>query len=177
MRVSDGGEAERVVSALSAGEERKEWEKDAARLYYQTGSYIKTAQGLGVSIYEVTRLGKTGWWRDEIAALERDEIAQSNVRMTRLLDMTLDELEDRLVNGDEVVVGGQLTTKKVDARTLATVANVIFDKRQLLRGMPTRIDSNEGKLEELADKLRTLGKVRAEKVIEGTVVEMEDARR
>lgn len=171
MRVSDGGLGEREVCGLSPQEKKADWETNAVRLYYSTGSYPKTAQALGVSVYEVTRLSKTGWWRDEIAALQRDEIAQSNVRMTKILDMALGELEDRLENGDEVVVGGVLQTKKVDARTLSTIVNVVFDKRQLLRGMPTSIGSQEGKLEELAEKLRALGKVRAEVVVEGEVID------
>src|SRR5262249_38313588 len=52
---------------------------------------------------------------------------------TRILDKALQELLDRLEQGDPFVVGGEVKRKPVSARDLALVAAITYDKRRLSR--------------------------------------------
>lgn len=134
---------------------------EAVRLYSLTGSLAKVSRELGVPLYELTKLTRTQWWQDELAALRREEMALTNASLTRVFDQTLAQIEDRLTNGDFTVSqGGALRRVPVSASTLARLADMVFDKRQLVRNEPTIIAGDNDKLARLADKLRRLGAAR-----------------
>ncbi len=143
---------EEVPEPLEASLEQK-----AVWLYSRTGSLARVARELSIPIYELTKLSRTQWWLGELSAIQREEAAIQNVQMTRILNTTLAQIEDRIERGDVVFVNGTLRRKAVEASVLAKIAGVIFDKRQLLRGQPTTIDGADDKIKELADKLRALG--------------------
>lgn len=141
---------------------------EAVRLYALTGSLAKVSRELGVPIYELTKLTKTQWWQDELAALRREESALTNATLTRVFDLTLAQIEDRLAHGDFTLSqGGALRRVPVSASSLARLADMVFDKRQLVRNEPTVIAGDNDKLSRLADKLRRLGAART--------IEAEDA--
>jgi hypothetical protein len=150
-------------------------EQRAVWLYSRTGSLARVARELSIPIYELTKLSRTQFWLSELAAIQREEAAIQNVQMSRILNSTLHQIEDRIENGDVVFVNGSLRRKAVDASVLAKIASVIFDKRQLLRGQPTTIDGADAKIRELADRLRALG---AKEVYEAPALEqpIEDRR-
>jgi len=136
------------------------WQLRAVQLFSQTGNLAQVARELEMTIYELQKLTRTAWWMEELALLRREEMALTNVTLTRLLDKTLVALEDRLDNGDAVLT---LTGKEMvplDAKTLIRIADVVFDKRQLVRNLPTVIDGDSSKLASLAEKLARLGQAR-----------------
>ncbi len=132
-------------------------ELQATRIFVQTGSIAATAKQLGVPMAQIRAFSKTIWWQDEVAALQRDIAAQLDANLTRVLDFTLEALLDRVTNGDVVLVKGAEKRVRMKAATLAQVASVVFDKRQLVRNMPTAIAGDTQKLNVLAQKLRALG--------------------
>lgn len=142
---------------LTQWEGEKSLELKALHMYSQSGSLAAVARSLSVPLYELQKLSRTDWWKQELAAIQREEAAVQNVKMSRILDKTLVEIEDRLENGDQVLHQGRLVRTKVSSGNLAKLANVIFDKRQLLQGLPTQIDGTNDKLQMLADRLRALG--------------------
>lgn len=144
-------------------------------LFSQLGSLKAVSRALGIPIYELQKLQRTQAWLDEYNALQREEMAISNVRMTRILDQTLEAIEDRLINGDYHFTGGKAFRRPCDAKTLARLTDVIFDKRQLLRNLPTQIEASTSKLAELAEKLEALGKARrAGEIIDVQASDVED---
>lgn len=131
---------------------------EAVRRFAACGSLARVAEELSVPIYELKKLSRTEIWGRELAELQRAEAAQLNVTLTRLFDATLSGLSDRLENGDIQVIGGITKRVPLSANTLARVAEVVFDKRQLVRQLPTSIiETDNRKLEGLAQRLRALG--------------------
>ncbi len=148
---------------------------EAVRLFAQTGSLARVAAELKCSLYELKKLTRTEFWQRELHDLQIAEAAELNVRMTRLFNSTLEQLEDRLQNGDFILGAGMSLTKNekgelvsaggalkrvpLPASTLARVAEIVFDKRQLVRQLPTSIMGvgENSKLEQLGRQLRALG--------------------
>src|SRR5574340_173619 len=101
MRVLEGiAEVEQVVN-----EAPKPLELEAVRLFALYGSLARVSRELAVPLYELQKLSRTQWWLEEVALLQRAEAAETNAKLTRLWDMTLDQIEDRLTNGDFHVIG------------------------------------------------------------------------
>jgi hypothetical protein len=132
-------------------------ELEAVRLYAESGSLASVSRELGIAIYELQKLQRTSWWQAELAALRREESAMKNARLTRIHNLTLEALEDRLEHGDLVMKGRGFVRAKLSGRDLARISEAVFKQRQLLNGEPTHIDNSNKKLEELSQKLRALG--------------------
>ena len=79
------------------------------------------------------------WWI-ELSEKVHTTIDQDLVsKQTEIVETALEEIQDRLQNGDAVVNKrtGEITRKPVSMRDATIVANTMTDKRQLLRGKPT----------------------------------------
>jgi hypothetical protein len=83
------------------------------------------------------------------------------------LGTTFEELGKRLAFGDRVVnkQTGEEYVQQVPASVLVRIMDAVFDKRQLLRNLPTNI-SEGAKLDELAEKLKELGRGLAARTLE-----------
>jgi hypothetical protein len=132
-------------------------ELEAVRMYAQCGSLAEVSRQLGIAIYELQKLQRTEWWQAELAALRREESAMKNAKLTRIHNLTLEALEDRIVHGDFIMRGNGFARIKMSGRDLARAAGEIFKQRQLLIGEPTHIDGTNKTLEKLAHKLRAVG--------------------
>lgn len=132
-------------------------EREAVRLFSLYGSLARVSRELNIDLYHLQKMARTQWWAEEYSQLQRLESAQKNAALTRVLDITLDKLEDRVQKGDLIYKGGKLVRQPLTAAVLAKVADVVFDKRQLIRNQPTVILDGNSKLESLARKLRALG--------------------
>lgn len=132
-------------------------ELEAVRQYAQCGSLAEVSRNLGIAIYELQKLQRTEWWQAELAALRREESAMKNAKLTRIHNLTLEALEDRVVHGDFIMRGKGFCRVKMSGRDLARAAGEIFKQRQLLIGEPTHIDGTNKTLEKLAHKLRAVG--------------------
>jgi replicative DNA helicase len=130
----------------------------AVRLFSLTGSLAAVAKELNVPIYALKKLSRTEMWARELADLQQAEAALLNVKMSKILDMSLDMMADRLEHGDFTVSAGKLVRSPLAATTLARAADCVFDKQRLLRELPTTIIGGENKkLATLAQRLRALG--------------------
>lgn len=136
------------------------WQMQAVHLFAQCGSFAEVSRQMGKTLYELQKLSRTSWWQEEFNLLRREETALSNVKMSRILDKSLEELSERLEFGDTVVNEGQTFNIPIPAKDLVRIIDVIFNKRQLIRGEPTMIEGDNKKLADLAEKLRTIGEAR-----------------
>ena len=153
-------------------------ELECVRQYAECGSLAQVSRQLGIAIYELQKLQRTEWWQLELAALRREESALKNARLTRIHNLTLSALEDRLEHGDLVMRGNGFVRCKLSGRDLARISEAVFKQRQLTIGEPTSIESNK-KIEELANKLRALGSRdvdAARRIVETEFVDVESRR-
>lgn len=137
----------------------------ALQLFSQTGSLATVSRDLSIPLYELHQLSRTDWWNRELTLLRREEAALENSRLTTIWNRTLEEIEYLLENGEEVYVDGHKRSKRPNGATLARLADVVFNKRQLLRDAPTVNVGSNKKLDELADKLSQLGSARKETLV------------
>lgn len=143
----DEGES-RVVSVETA----------AAQAYVRLGSYAAVAREMGVPVSAVQKMARSLWWQDEVAAYQREQQAMLDANLTQLLGKTLEQIEERLTHGEtRVTKDGDVYQVPVPASALASLANVIFNQRQIIRNQPTSIAGDTQKLQTLSEKLRMLG--------------------
>lgn len=144
--------------------------EEALAAYLITGTLRGAAAQTGLPLYEVSKIAKTPWWREQIIERRNAERAQNDTKMTKLMNMSLEQIEDVLLYGEETAIGTKMGVEvvktKVKARDLARLLEVLFDRRQLLRGEPTGISAEGHKLSELASKLERLGQHQRAEVIE-----------
>lgn len=144
--------------------------EEAVQRFLACGSLAQVGREMHIPVQTLFRAAKTPWWIQEVGLRARMERAAADARMTRLLDKTLDEIEDRLLNGEDYFdVKGGHHKKNVPAMALARIADVLFEKRQAIRGEPSAADKATRKLTELADKLEKYGRaMQAKPIIDET---------
>jgi len=114
----------------------------------------------------VVRDWRTSDWWPEL--LERVHAAHDDAtisKFTKIVDKSLETIQDRLNNGDYVVnrKTGEMVRKPVTMKDAASVATVVVDKRQLLRGKPTTRSesvSTDVRLKKLAEEFERFVKAK-----------------
>ncbi|RQS79760.1 hypothetical protein [Burkholderia seminalis] len=131
--------------------------------YFETGKQNESAAIAGVHRITAQKWVKAAWFEKALRQLRRDRDKGLDARITKILDRSLEELEDRIENGDRkvVTVGRgehahiEVENVPVPARDLAVITGVLFDKRAALRKAPDEDENPEmSALERIADKLR-----------------------
>ncbi len=108
-------------------------------------------------------------WRDEVwfqevcSKVRREKNDVLDAKITQALDKTVDILLDRYEHGEMVYDRTAKAYRRdpVRVKDIAYMTNVIFDKRQILRGKPTsRTESvsSDTKLKELKENFEKLAK-------------------
>jgi len=114
--------------------------REAGITYLITGNLRATAKQTGVNERTLADWVKSDWWVPLLQTLHAEKGRELDGKMTQLIDAALHELSDRLANGDHKIGrDGTLIRVPVPAKDAAIVAAVMFDKRQILRNLPTQI--------------------------------------
>lgn len=148
----------------------------AARLFYGLGSQTKTAQALGVPVRTVSEwandTGRIGeLWRDTIQYIRQESIVETDRTMSIIIQKAYAAVLERLENGDTKVLGtGELVRCPVTAKDASWIASITFDKRQVLRNLPTQITTSAEHLSKIADKLASMARGSQLRVIEHEAV-------
>lgn len=79
------------------------------------------------------------WWPELLETIHATVDHETVSKLTKIVDKSLELVQDRLNNGDYVVnmKTGQVFRKPVSVRDATVVASTVVDKRQLLRGKAT----------------------------------------
>lgn len=151
----------------------------AAGLYMVLNSTRKVAQILDFHESNISAWKKEPWWHAATREIRKTKNEELDNKFTSLLDDIVDEIADRVNNG-ETVVDKDGNIHKVPAKLsqLATTMGITYDKRALLRGDPTskvaKVDVNEH-LENVAARLEKLvGKIPEPEIFEGEFDEINE---
>jgi len=136
----------------------------AVSLYMTYGNMTRVSKETGISQATLSEWkNKTEWWHEVFEAIRKEKNDEFDAMATRIIHLAGEQLEDRLVNGDHVVVKNgkknNLMRKPVSARDLVIVQGTEYDKRQLSRLAPTSISNNastESRLNHLAEQMISL---------------------
>lgn len=126
------------------------------RMYYVCGDLDKVVREWNVSYCSLLKMSRSDWWVEEIQSLEREAAVKLKLRLLRVFDKSMTELEDRLEHGDILVMrDGSERRVPIGARDLSVIASSVFDKREKLEGRMIGVKVNErNKLFALADNLK-----------------------
>lgn len=95
------------------------------------------------------------WFKDLVSEMQREEDIEVDAKFTKILNKSLDSVVDRLENGDFMFdkKKGTFVRRPIYIKDAAKVADLVFDKRNLLRGKPTTISAKQ---EQMTDRLTKL---------------------
>ncbi len=128
--------------------------REAAITYLVTGNLRATAKQSNVNERTLADWVRSDWWDALLQTLHAEKGRELDSKLTQIIDRSLHELADRLVHGDQQLTrDGSLVRVPIPAKDAAIVAAVMFDKRQILRNLPTRITHDPGRLHRLAETL------------------------
>lgn len=181
--------APRKNSVTESGWWSNKKKNEAIAVYLATGSVILTAEQINVPLKTLQKWKAASWWKDKIDEIQKEDYDRLDGKMSKVIDKALDEVMDRLNNGEYIYDVHTGKTKRTPAkmREINTVFNNLIDKRQLIRKQPTKIieqQTTAAQLQNLAEQFTKFvkGKLNEENVddlvkdcIEGeNVVQLED---
>src|SRR3990167_5046725 len=162
-------------------------------VYLSTGSLKKVNELTGIVSSEMSTWMSQPWWDDMMAVLRQKQQDALDGRISGLIDLSLDTVEKRLVDGDPQWVKDGIKTEVLDKngvleRTLwspglvsvpvkagvaAKIMHTLYEKRALIRGDSTsNVRKEEGGLAKLAKLLESISKEKkTERVIPGERLE------
>lgn len=145
-----------------------------AREFFLTGSLSEIARVRGIAYGDLLDMSQSPWWQNELQNLEREANAHLKIRLTKLMGSTLDQLEDRLENGDaKADKEGEVYRIPIAARDLATISNMIMDKKAQIEDRSSGFGSSETRrLLNLAAAL-TARQVETTEILDATIIEGE----
>lgn len=116
------------------------------------------------------------WWKDLVREIQTSEDQELDGKLSKIIDKSIDVINDRLQNGDFILDSRSGTIKRVPVKLRDThrVTTDLLDKRNVLRGKPTSITeriSTEDVLKKLAQQFQEFTKFKQTRLIEGDVVD------
>lgn len=111
----------------------------AACTYAITGSAAETGRILGIKPEVIRQWKLQPWWPQVIERIRSEKDDELDVKFTKLIDKTVEVINDRLENGDYLydVKKGELVRKPMNGKDTAVVTSIMVDKRNLIRDKKT----------------------------------------
>lgn len=102
-------------------------------LYLQYGSLRKASIELGLHYQMTSKWKKEPWFKKAIAELKKQKRAERNTKIDKIIDKSLNAVEDRIDNGDYIYdqKTGEVVRKPVSLKEVRGVANDLL-QRQLM---------------------------------------------
>lgn len=114
---------------------KEEFRIKAACVYAMTGSAAKTGEILGIKPGTIRQWKLQPWWQQVIDRIRNEKDDELDVKLTHIMDKSLEVINDRLENGDFVydVKKGELVRKPMGGKETAVVTSIMVDKRAMIR--------------------------------------------
>lgn len=148
---------------------------EACTLYAVYGSIDEVSKYTDVPPAVLRTWKNESWWSDITKQVYVESNEGLTAKISKTLDTTLELLNDRLTNGDEILNQrtGELVRKPIDAKVLTNLFHSLAIQRRLGRNEPTSIKSSiatDDRLKQLSEAFEKFSKM---KIIEHE--ELEDA--
>ncbi len=149
---------------------------EVATLWAATRDLGAVSEMSGVSVYVIKKWKEEPWFHNVVSRVIKDKNDVLDKKLTDVIDSCATLIQERLTKGDTKVnyKTGEVYTAPLDARGLALVMGILFDKRQLIRGEATSRTENvsfDKRLENLKETFERFSKAAQ---IEGEVIHAED---
>src|SRR5437762_2423370 len=130
---------------MSAGSHYSDQQRrEAVTCYLLHGNWRRVSELTHIPQRTLNDWSIQPWFATMLAELRAEKDSELAGSYTRIIDVAVEQLLDRLSNGDPYIVGGEVKRKPVSARDLALVAAITYDKRALARSeSPTPIRNDD----------------------------------
>lgn len=100
---------------------------------------------------------RSPWWNEIVNKYKIDRQIELDNRLTETIHKALDEITDRLNNGDQKPDrNGEIQYIPIGARDLSVILSNLYEKRALIRGEATSIKTDsKNSLQSLEDKFKS----------------------
>lgn len=162
---------------LYTGHTSKQTKIKAAVSYLLCGSATKAAKAAGISKPTILDWkNNSEWWPYLLAHLKEKHDEDLEARTTQILTQALDQVEDRIVNGDTIMnyKTGEMEYKPISGKEMTIIFGTLYDKRQLMRREPTAISDNKSEDERLKHLMQEFIRFSKAKTIDGNYRPVED---
>lgn len=152
----------------------------AACIYAVTGSAAKTGEILGIKSGTIRQWKLQPWWQQVIDRIRNEKDDELDVKLTRIIDKSVEVINDRLENGDYIydLKKQELVRKPMNGKETAVVTSIMVDKRALIREKK-QIHREEGevldRIKKLQKEFENMGRVHRAKDVTPTTTDVEDA--
>jgi hypothetical protein len=132
----------------------------------------------GVDSHNIRAWMKTEWWKEAMATLRYEQNQQTDVKLQKVVEKSLDIVADRLEHGDLVLNNktGELVQKPVSMKDAAMVARDLMTRQGVMRkeeeGAVQQKDTVQQTLKILATEFARWDK----KPTNEDVIDIEDAK-
>ena len=131
-------------TTLQAKKNHKGWYPEETRieavaLFATFGNVAEVARIMNMKATTIRQWKMSEWWHEMLSRVHDEKDEELDSKFTKTIDKAIDEINDRLVNGEYVhnPKTGITVRVKPKMRDIAYVTSTHIDKRQLLRGKPT----------------------------------------
>lgn len=148
-----------VKKGMERGIYPEEKRIEAVTIYAATGHFGKTAELTKVPEHLIRQWRKQDWFKELLNEVRAENNEKLDAKFTEIVEKSLEQLVDRVENGDyHVLRDGSTVRKPIAAKDLSLVAAINVDKRQLLRGEPTSRSESVDKVVGPVERLENLAK-------------------
>lgn len=136
---------------------RYSWEEktEAAKLYMLSGNMRIVAENTGVPYDTLCDWKKADWWPTLIEELKLVKKAKSGKKIDKILELSLEEIEDRITNGDYVLNNktGEIERRKVSMRDLANMTNQMMTRQLQMEELAEKLEHKKETVQETLNML------------------------
>jgi len=148
--------------------------RHAIGVFMVLGNFQATSKQTGIPRVTLQDWSKREWWLNLISVVRQEKADELDAQISNSIQSALDSVDRRLEQGDAYIAKtGEVAFKPVSARDSATVLGIMFDKRALMRNMPTTItqSTDSAKLLKLQEKFEALANNRMKDINDSVVSE------
>ena len=135
------------------------WEKrmDVVARYMLIGNLRVVSEQTGVNYRSLIEWKKSDWWPEMVEQLRRQKKGKTNDSLTKIIEQSLDVMQDRLENGDFVLNNktGEIVRKPVGVKEATAIATGLIQRQLQLEEL---MDKTEKNSDTVAETLTLLAK-------------------
>lgn len=138
---------------------------EAVSLWLKTGSLPTVAHTLKIPYNTIRSWRTKPFWEEIVAQLRSEEDGEMDTKYSKLMKKSLEQIEDRLENGDFMYdpKTGKMKRKPVLLRDALRASKELSEQRTLVRKKPKEQQTNENvvsRLDKLAAELMSFAKAK-----------------
>lgn len=105
---------------------------EAVTTYLVLGSLRQVAAATGVSYGMIKQWRIAPWWKEVEAEIVASRRVAAATKLSKIVDKSLDVIDDRLENGDFIMTKEGLTRKPVGLRDATSAANALMQRAAII---------------------------------------------